>query len=74
MLTFKIEVFQRYEDQTFYQGVLRLNGTAILYGDPFTSKDSCREQMMQTAYSMIGDLRRISDSCFEELDKSSSSV
>ena len=74
MLTFKIEVFQRYEDQTFYQGILRLNGTAILYGDPFTDRDDCRRHMMQTAYEMIGDLRRISDSCFEELDKSSSSV
>ena len=69
MLTFKIEVFQHYEDQTFYQGILRLNGTPVLYGDPFTDKDRCREQMMETAYHMMGDLRKISDECFEGMNK-----
>lgn len=69
MLTFKIRVVEKTEDQTFYQGILSLNNTPIMYGDPFNDWKMCYTQMMQMAYTMISDLRRISDDCFDHIDK-----
>ena len=67
MLTFKIEVFSHHEDQTFYQGVIRLNNIPILYGHPFTNKKMCYDQMMQTCYTLINDLKLISDDCWDNV-------
>ena len=67
MLTFKIEVSHKHDDQTFHRGVLRLNGTPILYGDSFTDKKMCYDQMMQTCYTLINDLKAISDNCWDNL-------
>lgn len=69
MLTFKIEINHNHDDQTFYRGVLMLNKTPILYGDSFSDKRMCYEQMMNTCYTLIRDLKSISDDCWDRIEE-----